>query len=696
MRNYKYGAREPYQNFQLVKEQINLAYEYQEKLVCIEHRRRRVIDLLYRRACPNEWAEKEAATAAVQAAIVTVRVQRSNGGLEPDREMKEARQISSLEKKALEKARERERVARKSWIAAKKRAKPRLQRRLMMCDVGKYTRSKKAYNEFGALGLYSSTREVVHESVELASKMAFKVGTLPKIPVRDGSGVIAVRLQGGGLSIKEATEARDTRFQLEVVDAATWQTAQDRSAFVSVERVRWTCSTCKHQWSGLQSGARCNHCGGQGEKVVISTGRPLCQPQSKPQPGSRKFKGERVSSLLAFAKIRVSSDEKKKPMWAAFPVVLHRPIPPDAKIKRVLMVIKRIGPRLEWNLLLTVDDGEVAMKPVTGCKTLAVNLGWRSFGLEDVGLRVAYAVGSDGYREDVRVPPQFISGMGHVRGLGGTRAKIFEQAKKAFKEWIENIAVPVWLDDGVKNIGYWRSPKKLACLLGMWKGGRFDGDESRRFAGDEQIFETLMRWKKQDMHLWRWETGERERLLRMRKDFYRVRAAKWAESYGRIKVTDMDLRVFAQKEAPEDRDNKGRDVRVNQRQAAPSEMRAAIKNGCSTRGTRIEEIKAVVVKDKGVVGMTQLCHVCKEPSYFEATTILVHKCKCGAEWDQDYNHCMNLLASGEVVGDQAEALAQSGIGEDAGTERRQGRWQKRLARKLAANTANLIEDKQVG
>lgn len=680
MRNYQYGARAPFQNLQLVKEQFNLSYEYHKKLVLIECRRRTVVDLLYRRACPDEWAEHEAARKAVLAAVDVARMHRSNGGdlLEPDKEMKaEQRSIGILAKKALEKAREREKASWKSWSAAKKRATPRLKTRLMMCDRGKYVRGKRAYNEFGALGLYSSTREVVHESVELASKMSLKAGSLPRIPVRDGSGLIAVRLQGGGLSPTDATDARDTRFQLEIVNAATWQMVQERSAFV-------------------------------GRVDVIKNGPNRGQPRSplpQPIPGSRRSTGQlsearrnnpedagedRVPSLLALAKIRVRSEsETRKPVWATFPIVMHRPLPPDSKIKRVLAVAKRIGPRLEWKLLLTVDDGDAAMKPTTGGKVLAVNLGWRTYGNEDGGLRVGYAVGSDGHREDVRVPPQFITGMDHVRGLGETRAKLFEQAKGALKDWIDaDNTVPVWMDDEVKWIYHWRSPKKIVILLNRWK--------NERFSGDDNIYDALVRWKKQDVHLWRWESGERERLLRMRKDVYRCIAARWAENYARIVVTDMDLRVFAQKDAPEDRDSKGKDVRVSQRMAAPSELRAAIKNGCSTRGTRFEEIKAVVVKNKGVVGMTQMCHACKEPSYFEAATILVHKCACGAEWDQDYNHCMNLLASEKVMDDQPPPLAQSEMGAEEVAAGKQGRWQKRLARKNADKVADSEENKQVG
>ncbi len=106
-----------------------------------------------------------------------------------------------------------------------------------------------------------------------------------------------------------------------------------------------------------------------------------------------------------------------------------------------------------------------------------------------------------------------------------------------------------------------------------------------------------------------------------------------------------------------------------QRLAAPSELRGAIKNACSTRGTRFEEVEAL--------WKTQTCNVCGLVSTFAARQALGHTCECGARWDQDFNHCRNLLAAAKPPKDPSEPAEKK------------GRWKKR--KELAAELRVVAE-----
>ncbi len=156
----------------------------------------------------------------------------------------------------------------------------------------------------------------------------------------------------------------------------------------------------------------------------------------------------------------------------------------------------------------------------------------------------------------------------------------------------------------------------------------------------------------------------------MRRDFYRCVGARWAAEYARVLVTDTDLRDFAEAPAPEDgARSDGKVQRVSQRMAAPSELRGAVENACSTRGAVFEEVEG---KFK-----TQTCHSCGIVFAFAAKQDLAHTCECGARWDQDYNHCVNLLASDRVPRGGRGSLAPSVAGESVDGETKRGRWQKR-------------------
>jgi hypothetical protein len=642
MRVYAYGARPPIEGAELVREQLWLATIYQKVLVLLERERRETVEQLYRDACPAEWAAYEAAEQAAEAAAQAVRLSRSTGGelLRPDEEMKTERDaVHKAAVAALTEARQREAEARQAWGDARKRATKSLRPQLKWIDTDVKARQKHAYNAAGSVGLAWGTRLKVGESVERAAQAAAKAGSLPRIPRFDGAGATTVQLQGksgidgkNGLAPADALTGGDTRVRLEYVDRPTWQRLQGRSAFVG----------SAHREGGeiVKNGPR--------------AGQPR-QPLPQPDPNS---KTSQRNKHCAIARLRVGSNGQK-PVWAAWPVVVHRDSPADAPITWAQMHARRVGPRTEWKLNLTVDDVLPSMRDTSPTlPTLAVNFGWRP--LLDGGLRVAYAVGSDGNEEEVRVPHAYTTGAAHVDEMRGTRDRLFEKAKKALVEWIQEGERPAWLIEEARWVDRWRTQRKLVRLISHWGRQRFDGD-----AG---MWSTIVAWQKKDRHLWFWEADEREQLLKMRRDFYRNVAARWATSYARILVTDMDLRDFAKLPAPEEAaKSEGKVQRVLQKLAAPSVLRDAIKNACSTRGAFFEEADGLF--------KTQTCNACGLVFTWAARQAIGHTCQCGVRWDQDANHCRNLLSAARPP----QIVTEPG--------KKKGRWQKRKDKAAVADGA---------
>ena len=152
-------------------------------------------------------------------------------------------------------------------------------------------------------------------------------------------------------------------------------------------------------------------------------------------------------------------------------------------------------------------------------------------------------------------------------------------------------------------------------------------------------------------------------------------AARWAEKYDRILVTDMDLRDFAELPAPEDgAKSSGKVQRVTQRLAAPSELREAVKNACSTRGS-------TMVEKSGTY--TPVCNSCGALTKFDARATIDHECfECKEKWDQDANHCKNLLASDEVMNKTGGSLAPTAKSSETPEDKvSTGRWAKRRSKK---------------
>lgn len=398
---------------------------------------------------------------------------------------------------------------------------------------------------------------------------------------------------------------------------------------------------------------------------------PLRNPLSK-----KSQKREAIGSQRAIVSLRIGSDNRK-PIWASWPVYLHRPLPPNAPIKWVSMHARLVGLRLEWRLIVTVDDGSL---PEREGGTVAVNLGWRR--LPDDTLRVGYAVGDDGFQLDIRTPPETIERLAHAEELRSQRDRNRDLVIMRLLAYARGPSAPAGLRAAVEHAHQWRSREPLVALRARWDLARWPVQRFHvhgRHAWQTQLIldevdlrAVLDGWAQQDEHLGQWEADDRRKAYLLRLDTYRKAAAQLARRYARVVVTKTNLRDFVEQESAEDGSRSdGRDSRKQRALAAPSEWRGALKNACSTRGTRYDEI----------AGRTDPCNVCGVVDEWDRAFCLHHTCSgCGNRWDQDENHCRNLLvvASGLVVTAEPGPLATSETQPaTAPTAKRQSRWSKR-------------------
>lgn len=385
-------------------------------------------------------------------------------------------------------------------------------------------------------------------------------------------------------------------------------------------------------------------------------------------------------------RLRIGS-EGRAPIWAEWPMIMHRPLPDGARIKTVTVSRRRRDcRRWEWRARVLVDIPESASRPVPIGGAVALNLGWAQM---DDGVRAGMLLGSDGHAREIRVEASVIDRLEKAESIRSIRDRDLDAMRISLVEEMRALALPDWLmeravltrpraeraasgpttDDGrtaspTWHITHWRSPDRFRALAFAWRSQRFDGDTT--------AYEILESWRHRDEHLQRYEAGLVRGALNHRRDSYRVIAAEMARRYRTLVIDDTDLRDMQRSPAPESERTEIATAKRNQRHAAGSEMRAALVNAFGPR--RTIELPA---KD-----VTRTCHACGSIEQWDrAASGRLHTCSaCGATWDQDANACRNLLREWSRNADEWEAAR-----ERKEAERKESRSERlRRGRKKAA------------
>lgn len=383
-----------------------------------------------------------------------------------------------------------------------------------------------------------------------------------------------------------------------------------------------------------------------------------------PPPAGRPASKRLEKRRFAEARIRLGYDTDGEVIWGCWPFLMHRPIPEGAKVLQAWALRRRVGSGWKWSIQLTLDTGEAAVKAKKEQPSaVAIDLGWRA----SAGYRVGYMVDDMGSYQPFHVPAiSFAKGkarrrqwdkMGRVTapaakvlidndwklpmakaleyldGIRAVRDKCFDLAIGFVRTWLEQHAenLPEWLKEATSTLALWHGHGRLVGLYHKWSKAPV------RVEGDEVLLEGLRAWKSKDRHLWDWEAHGRERILRARREHYRVIAARLTETYDVIVLPKIDLRDFAMSPPAENGPStEGTELRRIRAVCAPSELRNAIRTAAKHRGCEVIEVDA----DKD----TMTCHRCGEVGTWDSAANVVQQCEtCGMVFDQDANGCINRL-----------------------------------------------------
>jgi hypothetical protein len=332
-------------------------------------------------------------------------------------------------------------------------------------------------------------------------------------------------------------------------------------------------------------------------------------------------------------RVRVGS-QRKDPIWAEWPLVMHRPLPPESKIQWAKVKRERLGGKDRWSLHLTLVVPATRREVIDPhrLEAVAVDVGWRK--REDGGLRVAYLVGTDGERLEVLLDPSVLSGIQQVEDLRSIRDQRLNALCHLLVPWLRDHQeeLPEWLVDETKTISNWRSQARFSRLAGMWRERREGQSEAL-----EGVYDLLEAWRKKDKHLWLWECNLRDKVLARRREQYRVLAARLAEKY-QVVVLEKFNKSETQRKKPAESETPDRQAtHTQQTQAATSTLCQCLLNAFSRRGLITAEMPAQWT--------TRTCHRCGMiDEQWNPAKEIDHRCPaCGELADQDAQAADNLM-----------------------------------------------------
>jgi len=351
-------------------------------------------------------------------------------------------------------------------------------------------------------------------------------------------------------------------------------------------------------------------------------------------------RGERGRLKRTKARIRIGSGEKKTvPIWLEIPIVMHRPIPESAEIKSVSIHVSKLADKFVWSLTVTVrEDCSVPLERTGHC--VAINIGWRAKGL---ATRIAYMLDSRGVEEEILLGSEYTVSNEKAASLQGIRKKNFNETVAWFNEWKKANAdiVPPWLSERTKMMMSWKSEAQLASVAIQWSGRGFrrEGDPPEfRFHGDEEAFNKIEAWRKQDKHLWQWHANLSDRIRGRRLCEYRKIALKLSKEYDVVIQEDFDLRkTKGKKKAEEGADNDDHIRRMSDL-ASVSTFRTE-----TIRAMRSAGKEHVKLDSKNITKTCPFCGGTIKPG--RKTNIMVQCSKCGKVYDQDWAASKNLLTA---------------------------------------------------
>ena len=364
----------------------------------------------------------------------------------------------------------------------------------------------------------------------------------------------------------------------------------------------------------------------------------------------------------------------KGPLWVGMLVRMHREIPKDGVVSWARVQRRKVGSMYRWELHVTVANaaGAPAQAPRAvladrsddpsvraNAHSVGVDIGWRHF---DGRVRIASWWGTDGRSGDVTISDYILAGDDKADSLRAIRDRHKNTMRDRIRMWVAELADrSCWVVEATASIHSWLKTWRFVRLARQWR--------DQRIARDDQIYEEIAAWMKQDRHLWNWEAAARERRKRQVDEVVRLLAVNLARDYARIgiekpfvaKILKRAERCDACRDLPKRCDSCADSERMRHvaasrvPHAAPARTRQEILTFAAKYGAVAIEIDPAYT--------TMDCATCgwRRDDVADWTPREIACSACGVIEDQDRTAAMNLArrASATVLDEHGKPLDPS-------------------------------------
>lgn len=234
------------------------------------------------------------------------------------------------------------------------------------------------------------------------------------------------------------------------------------------------------------------------------------------------------------------------------PVWLHRPMPPQSRVKAAQLVWLRHADRFRWQLCLTVDMQQ-EFRVRTASSGVPVEFDWQDQGELEV-MRIGEKIW--------RLPMHWMQRLDVIERMQG---QLDDALNEARRRWGEHevmgplLALPRWRDR-IHEIALARP----------------------------RLTEDMIRWWVHARRLWLAIPGARAHALGHRREIYRQWAREVASSYAAIQLPDLDIARIA-------REKRGEPENAARHRAAVHTLRQEIIWQCTKAGTPVFDASGAVL-----------------------------------------------------------------------------------------------------
>lgn len=697
---------------ELLHTQIRFGHDYRVVLTGIERLRRKKIRELYSKYADIEALEKASASAeqVLQDAIKIAQAEKVQTG---------KKKASEIANQRVKEARDAKKAAMDSFRVRRMEKRNDKDFWLALNEINQTSNEQKKVARKNATSLFWGSKQLV----EMACDASFKDTPLynkkgepndPPFPRFDGTGNLGVQVMHTELfderpcgvpvwaSIEDLTIGKAPAFFVPNLTVPVKVSGEretpfrelklrdGRSGFIRVE--------------SLRQGLRAEHMFAKNGFAWID---PVDERAWNDRSGGEPREHGKGKRPLMRTKLhmRVAPSDGNAETFATLPMIMHRPIPAGARVKRLTLSKRKRGPQEEWTVQITVDMKGVKRIRTCGEGAVAMDVGWRQI---DDELRVFHWTGQDGKSGEIRLSERMIGSLRKNEDLQSTRSKNLNELKATLIPWLEanKTKLPEWLREtvdsrtwnarqaalpedkrakkGWAHISSWHSERRFALIARRWEKERFDGDS----VGDELLVQhgeiaaqasqgrkdvlaaaraagqsrkkalSLARTKHPHpnlpcvglegfaaIHAW----AIQDRHLWEWEENQRINALRQRREFHRL----VAVKLATQYETLilEDFDLSKMAKRPKVGEEKPKDSDKARSNRHMSAPGEFRTILIQAFRARGgheewqsAVNTTRECHVCGSVEIFDAAAQINHTCVNGHEWDQDANADRVMLA----------------------------------------------------